>query len=199
MQNVLYYGIYFIISYFCRAQCDLPGEDDSEEGVPGASLARSSSDTATDPPPTQGGLGEVTSHSAPPAPNAGGGTEVPMAEVNSSAAEENTEDQGRKTSSGQEELVFEHPASSAPTTLESQGRQGTPPAPLTGDGARRTPPPMFGLEGAELSRRHQEVEAALSGSSILPDHRAMLGTAFTQFRSAEAGILEAFLGLAKGF
>ena len=58
---------------------------------------------------------------------------------------------------------------------------------------------MFGLEGAELSRHHHEVEAVLSGSSILPDHRAMLGMAFTQFRSAEAGILEAFLGLAKGF
>ena len=42
---------------------------------------------------------------------------------------------------------------------------------------------MLGLEGAELSRRQEEVEAALSGSSILPVHRAMLGTAFTQFRS----------------
>ena len=58
---------------------------------------------------------------------------------------------------------------------------------------------MLGLGGAELSGRQQEVEAALSSSSILPDHRAMLGTAFTQFRSAEAGILEVFLGLAKGF
>ena len=89
-------------------------------------MARSSSDTAIDLPPTQGGLGEVTSHFAPSAPNAGGGTEVPMVEVNSSAAEENTEDQGRKTPSGQDELVPEHPASSAPTTLDSQGRQETP-------------------------------------------------------------------------
>lgn len=181
-----------------RAQRDLPGEDDSDDGVPRASLARSSSETATDPPPTQDEPGEATSHSAHPAPNAGGGTEVLMAEVNSLSAEENTKDQGRKTSSGQEELVLERPASLAPTTLESQGRQGTPPAPSIGDGARRTPTPMLGLEGAELSRRQQEVEAALSSSSILPDHRAMLGTALTQFRSSETGILELFLGLTKG-
>ena len=141
----------------------------------------SSSETATDPPPTQDGPGEATSHSAPPVPNAGGGTEVLMAEVNSSAVEENTEDQGRKTSSGQEELVLERPASSALTTLESQGDKGRPllRQPETGQEGRRHP--MLGLEGAELSRRQQEVEAALSSSSVLPDHRAMLGTAFTQF------------------
>ena len=179
-------------------QCDLPGEDDSDDGVLRASLARSSSETATDPPPTQGGLVEATSYSAPPAPNAGGGTEVLMAEVNSSATEENTKDQGRKTSSGKEELVLECPASSAPMTLESQGRQGTPPAPSTEDGARRTPLPTLGLGGAELSGHQQEVEVALSSSSNLPDHRAMLGAAFTKFRFVEAGILEVFLGLAKG-
>ena len=72
---------------FCRAQRDLPGEGDSEDGVPRASLALSSSEMATDPPPTQDGPGEATSHSAPPAPNAGGGTEVLMAEVNSSTTE----------------------------------------------------------------------------------------------------------------
>ena len=57
---------------------------------------------------------------------------------------------------------------------------------------------MLGLEGAELSRHQQELEAALSSSSVLPDHHAMLGTAFTQFRSAETGILDLFLGLTKG-
>ena len=44
-----------------------------------------------------------------------------MAEVNSSAVKENTEDQGRKTSSGQEELVLECPASSAPIDFRVTG------------------------------------------------------------------------------
>ena len=91
--------------------------------------------------------------------------------------------------------MLERPASSATAALESQGRQGT----STGDGARKTPPSVLGHGGAELSGCQLEVEAVLSSSSILPAHRAMLGMVFTQFRSAEAGILEVFLGLAKGF
>lgn len=47
--------------------------------------------------------------------------------------------------------------------------------------------------------RQRAMEATLNSSSILPDHRALLGTTFTQFRSAVARILEAFIGLAKGF
>lgn len=58
---------------------------------------------------------------------------------------------------------------------------------------------MLGHLGAELSERQREVETALNSSSIFPDHRAMLRMAFNQFRFAEAGILEAFLGLAKDF
>lgn len=92
---------------------------------------------STDPPPAQRGLGEVTSHSAPSVPKAGGATEVSTAGVNSSVVEENMEDRGRQTSPGQDERAPEHPASSAPMTLKSPGRPGTPPAPLTGDDARR--------------------------------------------------------------
>lgn len=138
------------LSPFYSPQRDLPDEADTEDGVPAASLARSSTEMATDPPPTQDRPGEATSHSAPP--NVGGGTEVLMAEVKSSAAEENTEDPGRKTSSGQGELVLECPASSAPR-LESRGQQGTPPAPSTRDGIGRTPSPMPGLGWADLSER----------------------------------------------
>ena len=68
--------------------------------------------------------------------------------------EENTEDQGRKTSSGQEELVLERPASLAPMTLESQGLyRGCPMLHQPEDGARSTPLPTLDLGGAKLSGR----------------------------------------------
>lgn len=57
---------------------------------------------------------------------------------------------------------------------------------------------MLGHGRAELLGRQWEVEEALNSSSILPNHRAMLGTAFTHFWSTEAGILDIFLNLAKG-
>lgn len=43
------------------------------------------------------------------------------------------------------------------------------------------------------------VEAALTSPSILPDHRALIGTALNQFQSIEAGMMEVFLGLVKVF
>jgi hypothetical protein len=85
-------------------------------------------------------------------------------------------------------------------TLESLGQQRTHPTLSTEDGGRKMPPlPQLSLEGARLVGHHQEVEAALRSSSILPNHHAMLGIAFTKFRSAESGIMEVFCGLAKGF
>ena len=45
----------------------------------------------------------------------------------------------------------------------------------------------------------KEMEVALMSSSIVPEHRAVLGTALHHFQSAEAGIKEAFKGLSKGF
>ena len=47
--------------------------------------------------------------------------------------------------------------------------------------------------------RRRAAEEALSSSSLLPDQRAILDAALSQFRSAETGIMEVFLSLAKGF
>jgi len=43
------------------------------------------------------------------------------------------------------------------------------------------------------------VEAAVGSSSLLLEHRATLGVAYSKFQLAEAGIMEAFISLAKGF
>lgn len=50
-----------------------------------------------------------------------------------------------------------------------------------------------------LSGHQQAVEATVNSSTLLPDHRAILGMALSKFQLAEAGILEVFLSLAKGF
>lgn len=68
---------------------------------------------------------------------------------------------------------------------------GVPPASLAQSSSKTATDPPHTHDGMG--------EATLSSSSILPDHRAMLDTAFTKFRSTEAGIMEVFLGLAKGF
>ena len=182
----------------CRPQQDLPGEEDSDEGVPRASLAQSSSEAASGPSPAQGGLGEATSHPPPPT-TVVGGLDVIMAEVDTSAFEGNTEDRGEKIPSGQDEPVLHSPASPAPALSKPQGHQGVPPTPSAKDIARVSPPPQLGLEGVELSGHQREVETAITSSSLLPEHRAVLGTVLTKFRSAETEMLNAVLGLVKGF
>lgn len=157
-----------------------PGGDDSDDGVPPASLGWSSLEAATDPPRTHDGMGEATSHSAPSATHGGGGPEVLMVEVGASAMED-MENRGRQTSPGHKKLEPDRLVSSAPATLESPGRTGTSPAPPPGGDAGRTPSPMLGPKEVELPGRRREVEVALTNSSILPEHRAMLGMAFTQF------------------
>lgn len=72
--------------------------DDLYDEAPRASLGRSSSEAATDPSPTHNGMKEATSHSAPPANNAGGGPEVSMDRIESSAIEEDVDNRGRQIS-----------------------------------------------------------------------------------------------------
>lgn len=191
-------NLFHLSIIFNSLQQDMPDGDDSDDGVPPASLARSSSRRWPSTPLLV--MGWEGPHLTP-------SLQLLTQEEDpkslwprlTSAAEENTKDKGRKTLPGQEELVLERPVSSAPTTLVSLGQQGAPSAPLTEDGAKKTPPSMHGLEGTELVGRQQGAEAALNSSALLPEHHAILGMAFTQFWSTEARILDAFLGLAKGF
>lgn len=132
---------------FYREQADLPSDKDSDKGVLGSSLAKSSSRMATDPSPTQVGVGKVTSRSTPLAPNAGGETDVLMDEANTSAVEENVKDQGKKVPTSQEGPVLKTSATPAPAVLESQGRQGASPALSTKDRARRAHRPCSAMEG----------------------------------------------------
>ena len=78
------------------------------------------------------------------------------------------------------------------------GSRGLPSLPRRGEGAEAVPlsPPVL---GQVYMGWQKEMEVAMMSSSIIPEHRAVLGTALHHFRSAEAGIEEAFKGLFKGF
>jgi hypothetical protein len=115
------------------------------------------------------------------------GADVLIAKVQTSA----TEDQWDKTP-----LVFEEPVLKileflAPTVSPPpSSMEAAVASPMRG-GTEDVQPPILG--------QHKELEAALQSSSILRDHRALLGTTFNQFQSVQDGILEAFISLSKGF
>lgn len=165
-----------------------PRKDDSEGRLPSAALARSSSKITTDPPPTPDGAGKVTSHSVPPASNAEEGPEVPVAEVIPSAGKQEAEDQGERTSPVRRDLERHRSPSLVPTISRSSGRAQTSPAPLTGSDAGRASSPLLGPGGAGQTGPQQAVVAAINASSLLPEHRAILGMAFTKFQQSHAGI-----------
>lgn len=158
-----------------------PGDGDSEDEHPLVALARSSLEATTNPPPTHDGIEELTSCSIPTAFNAEEGPKVRMAEVDPSAVEREAEDQEDRTSLVRRDLELQHPTSPILMTSKSSGRAQTPPTPLTGYDMGRVFSPLLGPEGAELSGRQQPVEAAVNSSSLLPDHHAILGAAYSKF------------------
>lgn len=74
-----------------------------------------------------------------------------------------------------------------------------PPIPSTKDGVGRASSPLLGPDRAEEIGHQQIVEEAINSPFLLPEHRAIIGVAYSKFQLAEAGIMEAFLGFAKGF
>ena len=176
--------------------------DEESTGLPGSSLAASSGDssaTEADPSLAQAEVAEASSHPPPPVSDAGEGVHTSIAEVQTSAMESQAMDQGGELPLVHEDPATVRPASPAHVVLESRDRQATPPPPTADGGAPSTSLPPLGHRGAELEERRHAAEAALTSSSILPEQRALLGAALNQFRSAEAGVMEVFLGLAKGF
>lgn len=56
-----------------------------------------------------------------------------------------------------------------------------------------------GVPEAKLAEHRRAAEAALTSSSLLPEKHTMLGATLGWFRTAEAGVMEVFLSLAKCF
>ena len=96
-------------------------------------------------------------------------------------------DKGEGTPLAPEEPVLDHQEYLALTA----------PTPLSRIEAVITSPVRDGAE--DTSGWHNEVEDALRHSSILPEHRSLLGMTYKQFWSAEVGIAESFISLSKGF
>lgn len=129
-----------------------------------------------------------------------------MDEANPSTLEREVEGQGGRIFPIREDRESQRPATPVPTTSKSPDRVQTPPAPLLGGDMGKASSPQLGPNRVQLPGCQQAVEAAIGSSSLLPEHRATLpehratlGTAYSKFQLAEAGIMEAFVSLAKGF
>lgn len=135
----------------------------------------------------------MSSNPAPPIDTLGAGVPVVMAEVETSAA------------SGQGEPVPEVPkkglGQNSAQPIQSrmhvpQPETFVPSTSVVGSEVAPPPPPAAGRVNAGWP---EEMEEALTGSSIAEEHRALIGAALQGFRSAEARICEVFKGLVKNF
>lgn len=130
----------------------------------------SSSEMEDDPILAQAEAGEVSSLPRTPTSNVGEEINIPMAEDQTLAMEGQDKYQGEKLPSGTKELASDHPVSLARVVLESCDQQATPPQPSAEGGVLSTPLSPLGQGTAELAERQRAVEAALTSSSILPEH-----------------------------
>lgn len=163
----------------------LPGEE-SGNTLPPFELANSSGARAC-LSPTRDEVGEATSHLNPSVRNTERGADEPMAEVQTLGFG----DQGEVDPLVTQYAGLNCPESSAPTALMPPSHAMVANTSPAREGAEDTQPPIL--------VRHQEIEDALKSTLILPEHRAVLSTAYNQFRSVEARMMEAFISLSKGF
>jgi hypothetical protein len=117
-----------------------------------------------------------------------------MAEVNTSAAE----DQGgeplladKDEELGQSEL----PTQEAP----EPSRHQEPIIPDSSGGGAEVPPPPLPASERASTGWSDEMEEALTGSSIAEVHRVLMGTVLQSLRSVDNGLKEACRGLLNGF
>lgn len=191
---------FLTFSFFLRRdQYDSVDEDSPR--LSGSSLAASSGDSSemkVNPSLAQAKVAETSSH-PPLTYHVGEGVNASMAEVQTLAMEGQAMDQGQEIPRIHENPASVRPASPAHVVLESCDQQEMPPPSTTNGGAPSTSLSPCGNREAELAERRRVAEAALTSHSILLKQRALLSAALSQFRSAKAGIMEVFLGLAKGF
>lgn len=93
--------------------------------------------------------------------------------------------------------VNSNPASPTRMVSDPRGHPATVPPSAANSGAPKSPTRASVVPEAELAERRQAMATALSSSTLLPSQRAILDAALGQFLSVEAGIVEAFLSLAK--
>ena len=122
--------------------------------------------------------------------NTEGGAKVIVAEVHTSAAEDQ---EGGTLLANKDGELGRSELSTKAAPEPSRHQEPTTPV-STGEGAE-VPPPPPPAPGRASTGWPDEMEEALTSSSIVEEHRALQGTALNSFRSTETGIREAFNGL----
>lgn len=116
------------------------------------------------PPIAQEGLGKATSQQAPPEATTGGGVDALVAEAEASTSKDPME----KNPPSMEGEKLGQPSNSAPTGLEPSRQPSTTAIPpMTGRAkVAHLSPPATGYE----------MKASMTDSSIIAEHRVLLGT-----------------------
>ena len=117
-----------------------------------------------------------------------------MAEAHTSA----TEDQEGRTLQVNEEGEpgpSELSLRVAPELLKHPG----PTIPVSTEGGAKVPPPPPPAPERVSTVWPDEMEEALTSSSVAEEHRALVGTVLQSLRSVDNGLKEAFSGLLTGF
>jgi hypothetical protein len=130
----------------------------------------------------------VSSQQAPQEPDTGGGGDVVMVEVNTSA----TADPGEKILPDTEGIgqgVVQSPPRPSPEHTVPPEEQAQSPAE---DRANRSPPAPPTTEWPAMGE-------ALSSASLSEEHRTLMGTVLQSIQSVDTGLKVAFDGLLTGF
>jgi hypothetical protein len=173
---------------------DLPTDRVSEGDSPPAALAESGTESRASPPPIVEEAEEVLSRRTPPAPHTGGGGDAVMAEVNTSAAE----DQEGRAPLADEEEEAGRAELSPKTTPETLRRPESGAPDFEREEAEAPPPPPPAPERASTGWP-DEMEDVLTSSSIAEEHHALMGVVLQSLRSVDNGLKEAFSSLLTGF
>lgn len=117
-----------------------------------------------------------------------------MAEVHTSVAEDQGEGAPLTDREGEPRQTELSPKA-APEPL----RHPEPNIPVPTRGGAKVHPPPPHASGRASAGWPDELEEALTSSSIAEDHRALMGTVLQSLRSVDNGLKEAFNGLLTGF
>ena len=121
------------------------------------------------------------------------GADVVMAEVRTSAAEDQ---EGRIPLANEEEEPGQSELS--PKMVPEPLRHQEPTIPISTGGGAEVPQPPPPALGRASTGWPDEMEEALTSSSIAEEHRALIGTVLQSLWSVDSGLKETFSGLLTG-
>nr|XP_020195337.1 actin cytoskeleton-regulatory complex protein pan1-like [Aegilops tauschii subsp. strangulata] len=173
--------------------CAQPTDQTLEGTSPTAELAESGSTSRSAPPPIIGETGEVLSRRTPSDLDMGGSGDEIMAEANASVTKD--QEEGSLLVNKEGELSQSVPPRK---TASEPPRPPKASIPHSTEGGVGVPPPAPNTGDRVAARCPDVMEEALNSSSIVAEHRALMGMVLQSNRSVNSGLKEAFGGLLTG-